>query len=119
MDVLEVGGRLSGGTELDGSSSNGRSREGEDISVNRSADLRSVSVLVIEAALVVVASSAAVLSAADGLSRRRGTRVVLTAVTASRAVDRVDEQIRRTGIDLGGELLTRSSESELNEVPND
>lgn len=108
---------MGGGTELDVGRSDSGAGELEDVSVDRSADLRSVSVLVIEAALVVVASGAVVLGAADGLGRRGGRGVVLTAVSATRATDRVDEQIRRAGIDLSSETLTGGTDGELNEVP--
>lgn len=108
---------MSGGTELDGSRSESGAREVEDISVNGTADLRSVSVLVIEAAFVVGARGAAVLSAADSLTGRGSRGVVLTSVTAVVASDRVDEQIRRAGVDLSGKLLGGSSDGELNEVP--
>ena len=60
---LEVGRRLSGRSELNRSRGQSRTREVQHISVDRARDLRSISILVVESALVAVASSTVVLRA--------------------------------------------------------
>lgn len=115
--VLEVGGGTSDGTELDVGGLEGGTREGQVVGVDGSRDLRSISIAVIEAALVGVACFAVELRARDGLSRARSSRVVLATISARRATVGVDEQVRGTSIYLSSEALRGSTDGELDKEP--
>lgn len=113
---LEVRGRLGGRTELNGRVAQIRAREGQNISPDRARDLRTISVLVIETALVAAASGTGELRARHSAGGRGLAVVVLAAITTATARDRVDQQIRGASIDLGLKELTRSTDSKANEV---
>lgn len=117
MYALKVGGRLGDGTELNVGRLDGGAGESELIRVDGARDLRSISILIIESAVVRVAGRALELRASHGLRGARGRGVVLASTSACRASIGVDQQIRGSSVNLSRKALRRGSEGELNEVP--